>query len=183
MTIVCAIHDGRETWIASDSRANDGHRYFDLVEKVIIHGEWALCCAGDYRTTTLAKLHAGKLLGDGLDGPEELTGRLRDLFDGHGYDKRQNNVGAPDYGQAFILARPGKVWDICPTLSIIEYPPYKLLAVGLGCEFAAGAAFVAGREDLPHQERARLAVMAACVGSTGCGGQLREYHLPSQPLP
>jgi ATP-dependent protease HslVU (ClpYQ) peptidase subunit len=169
VTTICAVRDGKRTWIGSDTlgsreglRAVCGHKW-------VRFGAWAIGHSGDLRALNIMRHHAKRLLDD-LDEPFEFTARLMDVLRDCDYDlSAHKGQHTPCTGQSLILANPGNVWRLCDTLSFSPNEHYW--ADGSGQEYALGAMF-AMREIKDAERVLRAGLAAAMEYDAGTGGEI-----------
>lgn len=174
MTIICALHAPEEqcTWIGSDTQGNLGEVRSASPTKWIVHGDWAIGCAGLWRTANIM-LERGDELFDEVDGPFDLTENLRRLLIDEGYSNaRDEKAGGPhDFGDlSFILASPKAIWSIDRLLGFAPLPAREVTAAGSGRELAYGAAYVAEKAGMTAEKVIRSAVEAVIDRDIRCGG-------------
>ena len=177
MTIVCAVHDStkRQTWIASDTQGRDGQdKIYDVGPKWIRFGDYAIGHAGFTRTTTLLRALAEERFA-GASGPYELTERLRELFNDHGYRADQDKAGGPPFfHERFLLAAPHGLWDIDNVLALVEMKPAHMAAIGSGEDLALGCVWGLNQAkvSLHPEEVLTMCIRAAMAHDAGCGGTI-----------
>lgn len=163
MSIICALHRGGETWIGSDTMCSANGTKLTVGSKWSECGGWWVALAGDLRGhDVIARL---ALADDAFDAASAIKAALKaDGFQG------QERTGAENLGQNIMLARAGAVVSIGCDFSLVPIPEGELGAGGSGCDYALGAAWVAGRDTCPTRNVVRLAVDAAIRYDDGCGG-------------
>ena len=140
MTTICVYCSATgSTVIGSDLLAACGSGVPSSGEpKWIRHNDWALGYTGELRAGNILRHHADIILK--YDNPYEITEAMRRLFGEHGFDsKPDNGDSAPAYASSFILAGPGKAWDICGQLSYQPIEEGIVWARGSGSQYAMGA--------------------------------------------
>lgn len=172
MTIICAISDGKETWVGADSMAVGNGAMINSIEKWSFAHGWAAGAAGNLKTINLLHENADKLF-DRLSGPGEFVARLATMFEGYNTDSEQ---GPKSFGQDIILASQNGVWSICETLSYVHIPRNHLWADGYGGHFGLGAGNLKG-DSRTNEERVRAAVYGAISNTNRCGGEIMVREL------
>lgn len=178
MTIIAAVTDGLETWIGSDALVSCGDSKLPAAEK----SKWVVC--GDRALGTAGWARVQFLLRSDLDGFIKVSNRgigpvvgwIKGILDAGGMTVDQE-AGPWNYGNAFLYAEPGRVWDIDSRLAPHPIEPGFLWARGSGEEYAIGAGR-AFRRLAEGYLRCNLGAMmlsaieAAIEFDKGCGGEV-----------
>lgn len=172
MTILCAITDGKETWIGSDTQATEGDQLiYSVGSKWTQVGQWWIGVAGDWRTTCILR----EADWPKIDTIVRLAREVRSVIEEDGFQKKEG-YGPTHYGSHFLVVRAGEVWRLASDFSYIKIVRNELTAQGGGEQFAFGAAYALRHQAAPLI-RLVTALRAACHYDNGCGGDLWTHHL------
>jgi ATP-dependent protease HslVU (ClpYQ) peptidase subunit len=139
MTTIIGYRDPMgAAWIGGDTRGHrDGFVVPWQMSKIRRFGEWRLtwagvACVDTYLEASPKPLMAAETVGD-------FVLALRGVLSGYGFHdvKPPDAIGSPDYGQEFIVARPGEVWTIEGDGTYAAADP--LVIIGNGQDIAYGA--------------------------------------------
>ena len=177
MSIICAILDKRASWIASNtSTFIFGERKIPGRPLWYCCDGWAIGQTGDARTGTIINAHKDILFRD-LSGPFDLTERLRNLLEKHGYCGITGDEGSvPCYGSSYLLTNGKGLWDIDFSFDISEYKVGGMAARGSGATYALGVDY-ALRGEKP-KIIVEKAVLAAMEHDIYCGGEVWIKRIP-----
>lgn len=181
MTIICAIADRGEVWIASDTVATgvEDLRRANVGSKWAVANGWAIGSAGSLRMVNILAEEIGHLT-MGLDGPEMLIRRMRPMFAEHGIVAcpQERHEHSLCFGHGFILVQveTGSVWEIGNDLAVLSIQPGQMGADGSGRATAIGVLF-GMREAKPTVKPdviLRTALRACAAFNAGCAGAWLE---------
>jgi ATP-dependent protease HslVU (ClpYQ) peptidase subunit len=166
MTVVCAVKDGPDVWIGSDSRMLAGSFLYQMpVGKWLAADGWRIGISGSYRFASLLTHRPPALGVTAFDAAEAL----RALIVADGWQPLQDQKEGPvrhDIGM--ILVSPEhEVYEL-GTAGIPVDQGNEFTAIGSGYEYALGAAH-ARRLERP-EARVRIAIDAAIKYDVSCGG-------------
>ena len=150
MTLICAITDGKDTWLGSDThsvleRGAGALRASYCGSKWAINGEWAYANTGDAVVSDLIAARFAYLTGDLTAATAALLfpARLQaDIYEKlglrPGYGEGEH---APVWGNQGLLATKGCVWAITQDMTCRPIPHLSLEASGSAAPWAIGAAW------------------------------------------
>lgn len=170
MTIICAITDGAETIIGSDSAMFYGHTYSDLRKTKWHHwpasGWWVGISSALRATVVLDAAMSGERNWDA----EGIAQRMRGLLGDDGWKFKEPEGDAKEVVLGVLIAKPGELWrisrDFCPRRA----EPGEFLAVGAGWELATGAADALAAMGRPPRQVVKFAIEVTIGRSVWCGG-------------
>ena len=168
MTTICAVRDGKRTWIGSDTMGQTGGTRIDVGPKWVKSGGWAVGIAGNHRVQTLCESQSAVLFKN-LESPFEFTGRFHTLLKEDGFDLSPTKDRAnPNTGQDLLLATASGLWLIVADLSVTSVERW---CEGSGHGYGLGAMF-AMREIHEPERVLRAALAAAFESDAGTGGEI-----------
>jgi hypothetical protein len=180
MTTLAGLHiPGQGTWIGADRRITSDNVKLGPVCKWVTRGEWAIGCAGDYKTLNVLQAEAALVL-EATKDPQHIVHRLEKAMVKHNFSAATDGpFGPPAWGQSFLLASPDGLWDLDEQLSVFRVPDETLWATGSGRDFALGAGHAA-RQDSGSSpaDCVRLAIEAALTFDVMSGHGGWFAHLP-----
>jgi hypothetical protein len=174
VTILCAITDGSQTVIGSDSAMFNGNTVRDFGRSKFFHwpaSGWHVGISASLRMWAHAKNHMSQVASWDAYGLAEAFRK----FVGDDEWKKREDAGDPwrtDSG--IILARPGEVWEIASDFSACRIPSGEVATTGAGWQLATGAGYAlaqAGGGRYSQSYVVRGAVEAAIARSVWCGGR------------
>jgi len=167
MTIICAITDGKKTWVGADGLAVNNDTIINGIQKWSFAHNWGVASAGDFKTNNI--LEQNKLdLFDRLGNPVQFVERVRGLFSDYNTD---TDVGPKLFGQNLILACQHSIWMIDTALAIIPIQKNMLWADGSGRRYGIGAGNLQ-KDDRLHKDRIKSALYGAMKHDISCGGKI-----------
>lgn len=162
MTTLVGIHiPGVGTYFGSDRQLTINGMPMGPRIKWVRHNGWACGVAGHGRTLDLMERFKSDLLE--IENPFDFTENVRAMmgeFD-FGSDAAESGLGAPVYGQHFMLASRDGLWDIDMSLCAFKVPDNTLWACGSGQDYALGAAYLAPRLTDDPRDQLREMILAA----------------------
>ena len=158
------------SWIGADTQATSEHFIWpERIVKWVPAGRWRVGCAGNGKTPQLVRdgYHVLKELHD----PGDVAAWLVELLAVSGYRnvRKDDEPGAPNYGQDLLLASADGVWSIDGD-GLITEPSWGFFAAGSGSDYAYGAAHA--MRGSGGEAMVRAALEAAAAFDTGTGGDL-----------
>lgn len=195
MTIVCAVTDGKRTWIGSDRQMTTSVDFAIQLRDgkwVETPSGWWVGSSGWGRLTNLVECCVERSY-----DAHGLAQRLRTLIVADGWEACDSDEGPRQYNSRMLLARPGELWTVDSAGHVLRHPDHELAAIGDAEPVAVGAAhgFRAGvtmaRDrhgvhprtygQIGPMELVHEAIQAARRYSAGCGmgGWYRELRRAS----
>ena len=171
MTIICAMRENGDTWIASDTQTSDGWDHInDCGFKFVTTRDSAVGISGDLRTASIVEHHANELVQD-VEGPIDFGQKLVPVLERFKHGLNVGEGSFPNLRSSFILVSQNNVWMVACDLSFHRVQDGELAAYGSGMSYAYGVAFgLAG--SLPADEILTRCCEAAIKYDTHCGGEI-----------
>lgn len=172
MTIICALTDGKQTWIGSDQQTTFGAERAFYGPKWIQLGQWWIGFSGSTRARFLTEQYANH---DAAISPWGIANEIRRLLREDGWQPKEEKGDSPSYEVSAIIARPGEIWMTDDGLTPYPHPVNELAANGGAGRYALGAAWpMLKYRDVGHPRYEviiRNAIEAAIAYDIQCGGE------------
>jgi ATP-dependent protease HslVU (ClpYQ) peptidase subunit len=171
MSIIVAISDGKRVCMASDSQVGSGGNKMPTKTPKIYR-------RGDYLFGVVGSMITGHFLADHvieadniLSAAENYGSELRQWASERNY--LQSEDGLQVVACSTLIAHKSRIVLVDGTGSAVE-PEFDWWAIGSGELAARGAIWaLTCIPDMDSEEKARMAVEAACKLEEGCGGMAR----------
>src|SRR3990167_7364001 len=103
MTVICALTDGKRTWIGSDRRTSFGREFIDTTDKWTRCGPWWVGGSGQSRITVLVRRNTGRIAKH--RNIDSLAEHIRAIVHGDHWQPKDGKGEPPSYDGSMIVAR------------------------------------------------------------------------------
>jgi ATP-dependent protease HslVU (ClpYQ) peptidase subunit len=157
MTLILAAKDKKgKVFIGADTRASNGHTYFDGTDKLIPQHNYIVGYSGSFRIGQIIRNHPDKFKEVNSDADMFVwVNALRLLLIEYGFQKEAGDKNEPDHNNVLlILAAPHTTYSVeC------NYQFHALERYAVGCGYNYGLGYFDGQPaTTPMKKRIELAI-------------------------